>query len=133
AHVKDYSDPRTIVSAADLASEEVVFSVLRPRLNCSFLSEERGETYANGQSEYRIIVDPLDGSKNFAQNSLGLFGISIGVEKNDHLLAGAIYLPYFRELLAGERGRGVYFGTLDGAGQLQLQVLTASVSGRMEF
>lgn len=132
-HVKDPTDPRTLVNAADLASEQAIVSVLQRRLSCTFLSEELGETFVNGPSQYRVIVDPLDGSKNFAQHSLGLFGISVGVEKAGHLFAGAIYLPYFQELLLAERGRGVYFGILESSRNIQFHSLDLAMVTSSEF
>lgn len=105
---KDTSDPRTVVSKADLASEKVIFSILRRKLNCTFLSEEAGGLPGDPEAEFRAVIDSLDGSRNFLQGSNGLFGIAIGIERLGSLIGGAIALPYFDELLIAERGRGVY-------------------------
>lgn len=110
---KDATDPRTVVSRADLASEEIIFSVLRHDLNCTFLSEEAGALPGDPKAEFRVIIDSLDGSKNFLQGCNGLFGISIGVERWGNLIGGAIALPYFNELLVAERGKGVYLKLLN--------------------
>jgi myo-inositol-1(or 4)-monophosphatase len=110
---KDATDPRTVVSRADLASEQIILSALRRELNCAFLSEEAGAFPGDTDTGFRVIIDSLDGSKNFLQGCNGLFGIAIGVERWGSLVAGAITLPYFGELLVAERGRGVQFSLLD--------------------
>jgi myo-inositol-1(or 4)-monophosphatase len=109
---KDTADPRTVVSQADLDSEQIIFSVLRRELNCALLSEEAGALPGEPDAEFRIIIDSLDGSRNFMQGANGLFGIAIGVERRGRLIAGAITLPYFGELLVAERGKGVYLKPL---------------------
>ncbi|HSP06834.1 MAG TPA: inositol monophosphatase family protein [Acidobacteriota bacterium] len=51
------------------------------------------------------IIDPLDGTTNFAHN-LPLFCISIGVEEDGEVVAGAVYNPVLEELFLARRGRG---------------------------
>ena len=106
---KDETDPRTVVSKADLDSEKIIFSTLRGKLDCAFLSEEAGALPGGPQTEYRVIIDSLDGSRNFVRGSNGLFGISIAIEHRGWLVAGALALPYFDEILVVERGKGVYY------------------------
>ena len=103
---KRRADPRTVVSEADLESEREVFTVFRPALHCGFVSEEAGSL--RGESGYRVIVDSLDGSKNFVERNFGLFAVSVAVELAPRIEAGAVYLPYFGDLVAAQRGRGVF-------------------------
>src|SRR5688500_12424637 len=57
--------PGDFVSAADLRSEEIIFTELsKARSDYGFLMEERGAAGAK-DAEYRWIVDPLDGTMNF--------------------------------------------------------------------
>lgn len=112
---KDSRDPRTVVSKADLSSEQIIISTFSEALGCTFLSEEAGVVPNPKRVEYRVIVDSLDGSKNFVQGTFGLYGISIGIERKGLLTAGAIALPHFNELIVAERGNGVYFQPLRGA------------------
>lgn len=105
---KDPSDPRTVVSLADLESEKSIISTLRNKLHCNFLSEEAGELIENENAEYRVVIDSLDGSKNYINGAMGLFGVSIGLEKDNQLVAGAIYLPYFGELLLAQKNEGAF-------------------------
>jgi myo-inositol-1(or 4)-monophosphatase len=105
--LKEDADPRTIVSEADLESERAVLDYLIPRLRCGYVSEEAGEQ--RGESGYRVIVDSLDGSKNFVEGNLGLFGISAGIESPRGMEAGAICLPLQGDLLSAARGQGAFW------------------------
>jgi fructose-1,6-bisphosphatase/inositol monophosphatase family enzyme len=111
---KDPTDPRTVVTQADLESERAIVAYLSGKLHCSFLSEEAGSIKPKRPSPFRAIVDSLDGSKNFLAGSLGLYAISIALEHNGDLVAGAVALPRFNRALIAERGRGVFLVTLDG-------------------
>jgi len=105
--VKEASDPRTVVTKADLEAEQALISILRNDLKCGFLTEEEGAIAGERGTHLRAIIDPLDGSKNFVAGTLGLFGVSIALENQGDLVAGAIALPAFGEIILGERGCGV--------------------------
>ena len=93
-----------IVTAADRASERVVLARLRADFsNASILAEESGASA--GTSDERWIVDPLDGTTNYA-HGYPLYCISIAYERAGELLAGVIYAPALDECYAAERGAG---------------------------
>ena len=103
--VKD--DPRTLVTEADRRSERVIVRLLSSDLKCDFLTEESGFiSSGSNDSHFRVIVDPLDGSMNFAHETLGLFGVAVAVEAQGRLVAGALTLPQFDQIMVGERGFG---------------------------
>jgi myo-inositol-1(or 4)-monophosphatase len=92
-----------LVTDADKASEAAVLGFLRERHpNHSVLAEESG---ASGAGEHRWIVDPLDGTTNYA-HQLPHFCVSVAVEGPSGLLAGAVYDPLKDELFSAARGRG---------------------------
>lgn len=116
---KNLQDPRTVVCQADINSERAIIRTFRTSLECSFLSEEAGELPSRRTvkhparsrimpGRYRVIIDSLDGTKNYVEGAMGLFGVSIGVERERQILAGAISLPYFGEDLLAERGKGAF-------------------------
>ena len=72
-------------------------------------SEGRSESRNDGpgQSPYRWIVDPLDGTMNFV-HGLPLFGVSIGLEARGTLVAGVIYDPMRNELFTATAGGGAF-------------------------
>ncbi|MGO8968172.1 MAG: inositol monophosphatase family protein [Myxococcaceae bacterium] len=92
-----------LVTDADKASEAAVLGFLRTRHPLhSMLAEESG---ASGAGAYRWIVDPLDGTTNYAHH-LPHFCVSVAVEGPEGLLAGVVYEPLKDELFAAARGRG---------------------------
>jgi myo-inositol-1(or 4)-monophosphatase len=71
------------------------------------LAEEGGLTAATGAGSagYRWLVDPLDGTTNFA-HTFPMFCISIGLEYDGEVILGVVYDPVRRELWEARRGRG---------------------------
>lgn len=93
-----------LVTQADRASEATIVERLRAEFpQATILGEEGG--VRRGSSQERWIVDPLDGTTNFA-HGYPLFCISIAYERDGELLAGVVYAPMMNELFAAERGAG---------------------------
>lgn len=98
-----------LVTDADLAAEHSVLAVIRSRCpEDTVVTEERGAT--PGRSERRWIVDPLDGTTNFAHGNPHV-GVSVAVEVDGGVLVGVVHDPFRRETFAAIRGRGA---TVDG-------------------
>jgi myo-inositol-1(or 4)-monophosphatase len=101
-----YKGDLNLVTEADLASEKKVLSILERRFpEASVLAEEAGAIGGTGTA--RFIVDPLDGTTNFA-HGYPVFAVSIGYEENGQLTAGCVYDPTREELFTAERGRGAF-------------------------
>lgn len=93
-----------LVTEADHASEKAIIDVIKSNYPDHFiLSEECGELVQD--SEYKWIIDPIDGTVNFAHR-IPLCCISIGIEKNREMVLAAIYNPFLNELYVAERGKG---------------------------
>ena len=93
-----------LVTEADLASEKAIIDVIRKTYPDHFiLSEETGEIITD--SEYKWIIDPIDGTVNFA-NGIPICCVSIGVEHSGKMILGAVYNPFINELFFAERGFG---------------------------
>jgi myo-inositol-1(or 4)-monophosphatase len=93
-----------IVTVADRASEAIVTKRLHAAFpRATILAEESGTTL--GTSDERWIVDPLDGTTNFA-HGYPLFCVSIAYERAGEVVAGCVYAPALRECFAAERGAG---------------------------
>src|SRR5439155_12731683 len=75
------------------------------------LAEESGLSGPRKAGALRWLVDPLDGTTNYAHR-VPHFCVSVAVESPQGLLAGAIYDPVKRELFAAAKGQGA---TLNGA------------------
>ncbi len=92
------------VTEADHASEKAIIEIIQNQFpNHFILSEETGEIITN--SEYKWIIDPIDGTINFA-NGIPICCVSIGVEKNGEMIMGAVYNPLLNELFFAEKNLG---------------------------
>jgi myo-inositol-1(or 4)-monophosphatase len=97
-----------IVTDADHASESLIVERLRREYpNASILAEEGGAYRGTGGD--RWIVDPLDGTTNFA-HGYPLFCVSIAYERDGELVAGVVFAPALGECFAAERGTGARLG-----------------------
>lgn len=98
-----------LVTESDLASEKLIIDRIKtyhPRH--AILAEESGASSpptAEAQSEWRWIIDPLDGTTNYA-HGYPTFCVSIGLEHNGRMEVGVIYDPVRDELFTAERGEG---------------------------
>ncbi|CAN5772639.1 inositol monophosphatase family protein [soil metagenome] len=93
-----------LVTEADHASEKAIFHVIKEAYPDHFiLSEELGAIVMD--SNYKWIIDPIDGTVNFA-NGIPICCVSIGLEHNGELILGAVYNPFMNELFIGEKGKG---------------------------
>jgi myo-inositol-1(or 4)-monophosphatase len=70
----------------------------------AILSEESG-MIGPSTSSFLWIIDPLDGTINFA-HGLPAFGVSIALQENGVLQLGVIYLPVYEECFVAQRGGG---------------------------
>jgi myo-inositol-1(or 4)-monophosphatase len=93
-----------LVTLADKASEKAIVERLRAEFPASSILGEEG-TSVPGTSGERWILDPLDGTTNFA-HGYPLFCVSIGFERDGEMVCGVIYAPALGELYACERGAG---------------------------
>jgi myo-inositol-1(or 4)-monophosphatase len=71
------------------------------------LTEERGSL--SGRSGRRWIVDPLDGTTNYA-HGLPIFAVSIALETAGRVELGVVYDPNQEELFLAEPGGGAFLG-----------------------
>lgn len=99
----NYSD---VVTDADKKSEEIIINHIKEKYpSHSILSEESGE--ADFHSDYRWVIDPLDGTTNFS-NGLPEFSVSIGIEYKGEAIIGVVYAPYLNELFHAVKGGGAF-------------------------
>jgi myo-inositol-1(or 4)-monophosphatase len=103
--------PIDLVTAADLEVEREFRALIANRFPThTVLGEEQGSGPASreprsGEARFRWIVDPIDGTTNFA-HGLALFCTSIALEIDGQLAVGVVYDPMAEELFTAERGGG---------------------------
>lgn len=98
-----------LVTEVDKLSEDKIIEVIQasyPRH--TIISEEVGELIQ--VSDYQWIIDPIDGTVNFA-HGIPICCVSIGLMHAGELILGAVYNPMMDELFVAERGKGA---TLNG-------------------
>jgi myo-inositol-1(or 4)-monophosphatase len=98
-----------LVTEADHASEKAIIDTIKEDFPDHFiLSEEAGEIATD--SEYKWIIDPIDGTVNYA-HGIPLCCVSIGIEYKGSMVMGAVYNPFIKEFFLAEKGKGA---TLNG-------------------
>jgi myo-inositol-1(or 4)-monophosphatase len=99
--------PIDLVTAADLEVERAFRALIASRFPSHVvLGEEEGvESGRPAGGAHRWIIDPLDGTTNFA-HGLALFCVSIALEIDGRLELGVVYDPIAEELFTAERGEG---------------------------
>ena len=96
-----------LVTEVDHRSEAAIAEVLtRAFPGHRILAEEGGEGLVR-KSPYRWIVDPLDGTTNFA-HGFPAFCVSIGLELEGRIILGVVYDPLHRELFEAQLGGGAF-------------------------
>lgn len=98
---------QNFVTEFDRRAEESIITLIKNQFpQHGILAEESGY---NNPSEDSIlwIIDPLDGTTNFARN-LPSFTISIAAYRKEEGLCGVIYQPMTNELFIAEKGKGAY-------------------------
>jgi myo-inositol-1(or 4)-monophosphatase len=97
-------DAVEIVTEADTESEKEIVTTIRARFpEHALLGEESG--LKEGNTEYRWIIDPLDGTINYAHR-IPIFSISIALTHREDLVLGIVLNPMDGELYSAVRGRG---------------------------
>jgi myo-inositol-1(or 4)-monophosphatase len=93
-----------LVTEMDERAEELIVGRLASAFpDDTILAEERGA--APGRSGRRWIVDPLDGTTNYA-HGMPVYSVSIALEVDRRIVLGVAYNPSAGELYVAERGRG---------------------------
>jgi len=99
-----------LVTDVDRACERrIIEAIQRARPGDAILAEE-GSGEDDPDAEWRWVIDPLDGTSNYA-HGYPRFCVSIGIEHRGSATLGVVYDPLLDELFAAVRGRGA---TLNG-------------------
>lgn len=107
--VETKSSSIDLVTEVDRACEKLIVSAIeRERPGDGVLAEEGHGREAPG-SEWRWVIDPLDGTTNFA-HGYPRFCVSIGVERDGVREVGVVYDPLLDELYHAVRGGGAWLG-----------------------
>jgi len=98
---------KDFVTYVDRLSEERIRNFILANFpDHAFLGEEEG-VIGNKKSEYLWIVDPLDGTKNYI-SGFEIFAVSVALQVNGEVIAGAINIPMLDKLYWAGKGLGAY-------------------------
>lgn len=103
----EFKGDDTPVTIADKKAEELI----RERIAASYpdheiVGEEFGET--SGDSEYRWIIDPIDGTKSFV-HGVPLYAVLLALEIKGQVEIGCAYFPALDEIVSGANGIGAFW------------------------
>lgn len=105
-------NPQDIVTEADLEAERAIVKLIQSHFgNHNILAEETG--FIKKDSVYTWVVDPLDGTGNFAQG-LPYFGVAIALLKGKNPILAVTAAPVEGELFYAEKGKGAFLMEADG-------------------
>jgi myo-inositol-1(or 4)-monophosphatase len=97
---------KNLVTEVDQESERLIVGHLLRSFPGHNIVAEEGE-YPQGDTPFRWIIDPLDGTTNYA-HGFPWFCVSIGLESAGELVAGVIYNPMHDELFTATKGVGAF-------------------------
>lgn len=102
----DKKGDRNFATNLDREAEELIIKKIKSNFpGHGIIAEESGKQEAD--NEHIWIIDPLDGTHNFIRD-IDIFGVSIGVVRNNEFIAGIIYMPKGDELYTAFKGEGAY-------------------------
>lgn len=99
-------DNNQVLTETDLEIGKLLIGKIQTKFpEHNIIDEEAG--VIDNKSDFTWVIDPIDGTSNFA-NGTPLYGIMLGLLKNDVPIAGGLALPNFSEIYVAEKGRGAY-------------------------
>ena len=96
----------TPVSEADIAIEKMARDLIRSQDTPMDVLGEEFEL-ENRQAEIRLIIDPIDGTKNFIEG-IPFFASLLAIEKGDKIISALISSPIFQDRWTAEAGKGAF-------------------------
>ncbi len=101
-----YKGDINLVTEADKMSENLIIAAIRQNFPDHGILSEESPAILDGSS-FRWIIDPLDGTTNYA-HGYPVFCVSMALEKEGEIILGVIYDPTRQDTFVAERGEGAY-------------------------
>lgn len=103
----NYKGINNLVTEVDIAAEEMITKAIEKKFPThNILGEELGNQ--NKKSDYCWIIDPIDGTTNYAHRH-PYYAVSIALYYKTSPLIGVVYAPYLKELFWASKNSGAYF------------------------
>lgn len=100
---------QNLVTEYDLASQNYLIETLKKAFPSHHFLAEEGDWKQGPSDEILWIIDPLDGTVNFA-HGVPLFALSIAAAKGSEIVAGIVHLPMSDQWFVTEKGAGAFLG-----------------------
>ncbi len=101
-----YKGDINLVTEMDMRSERIIVQTLQAAFpDHGVIAEE--ETLIRNGSDFLWIIDPLDGTTNYA-HGYPCFSVSIGLQHQGEVIVGVVYDPMRGELFSGQKGEGAW-------------------------
>jgi len=111
AHTINYKGDINLVTEVDKISEEMITSKIKALFpDHDILAEEF--TDINSGSDFRWIIDPLDGTTNYI-HGFPFFCVSLALERLNTMVVGIVYDPILDEMFVAEKGKGAFLNEIE--------------------
>ncbi|MCK4385691.1 MAG: inositol monophosphatase [candidate division Zixibacteria bacterium] len=102
-----YKGEVNLVTEVDKISEETILKIIKKNFTDHAILTEESEG-KKSKSTYKWIIDPLDGTTNYAHD-FPMYCVSVALEKDGEIILGVVYNPNLDELFVAEKGNGAIF------------------------
>jgi myo-inositol-1(or 4)-monophosphatase len=110
-----FKDEVNLVTEVDKISEEAILQIIKKNFPGHAILTEESEEFIpdvcpetkKSKSIYKWVIDPLDGTTNYA-HGLPIYCVSIALEENGKIILGVVYNPNLDELFVAEKRRGAF-------------------------
>ena len=106
-----YKDEVNLVTEVDRISEETILQIIKKNFPDHAILTEESEEFIpeikKSKSIYKWIIDPLDGTTNYA-HGFPMYCVSVALEKDGEIILGVVYNPNLDELFVAEKGKGAF-------------------------
>src|SRR3989344_3970191 len=127
-------DNNQVLTEADLEIGKTIISLIKNTYPEHNIIDEEAGIIDNG-SEFTWVIDPIDGTSNFAEGVV-TYGIIIGLLKNNIPIAGGVALPSFSEIFVAEKDEGTFCNNekiiIKGEHSLLYSLVAYSIDGHQE-
>lgn len=101
-----YKGVVNLVTEADHLSEDAIIKIIRKNFPQHNILTEESRGYEK-ESDYKWIIDPLDGTTNYA-HGFPVYCVSIALEKKGEVILGIVFNPVLKELFVVEKNKGAF-------------------------
>lgn len=95
-----------IVTDVDILAEKTIIALLQSEYPDFNILSEESQAENNG-SAYTWVIDPLDGTNNYA-HGLPFYSVSVALMNSEEVILGTVYDPWMKELFTAEKGTGTW-------------------------